>query len=104
MSWIYLPNLFENEYNDRSVYEILVDECDPYFVEGTLKMMGKEYVERRLTCYFSLNDTPMTYSGRSVEPVLPPEGSYIAALIQEINSETFRNVLAKVDPILDLEF
>ena len=100
MSWLYFPDLFNRFYQEQSVYQILFEECQPYFEQGTVR--NGQYDERRLTCYFSLNKTPMTYSGRTIAPTLPP--NFLSLLLEEINSYEFRDKMTDFNPTLDVEF
>jgi len=92
--WIYDEDFFRthNE-NGTSVYDVLLAELTPYLKQGTVKVVGQDFTERRLTCYFTSTDTQMTYSGRVLEVIRPPPNSYISNLLSVVNSQEFRKLL-----------
>lgn len=102
--WRYIPNLFDAHVDDKHVYKMLYDELTPYLEQGTVKVFSKEYLEHRLTCYFSLNDTKMTYSGREIEPIKPAQNSYIEKLFEKVNSKEFKQLIKDQYNINDVDF
>lgn len=92
--WIYEPNFFKSEDKDgRKVFDILAEELQPYLEQGTGKMMGQEFIENRLSCYFTFTDKQLSYSGKVMDPIKPPENSYIGDLLRIVGSEQFKNML-----------
>lgn len=98
--WIYDEGFFSPMEGDRPVYEILRDELTPYFTRGIVKLYNKEALERRMTCYFTTSKGKMIYSGRTLDPVPPPEGSYIHLLLELVASQDFRDAMEERHPRL----
>jgi len=98
--WIYDEGFFSTTDGDRPVYEILRDELMPYFTRGLVKMGNKEFLERRMTCYFTSSKGKMIYSGRTLEPVTPPQGSYVHLLLELVASQDFRDAMEERHPRL----
>lgn len=94
--WVYQPNVFANQ----QMYDTLLRELQPYLTVGKVKVFGKEYDESRKTCYFSFGDGQMNYSGRTLDPVRPPEGSMIENLMHMVNDVQFRENAIARDPVL----
>ena len=92
--WVHCPALFET-HNEKSehVFKVLLDELTPHLSQGTVKVMGKEFLERRLTCYMTLSNTKMKYSGRTLEIIPPPKDSYIEYLFTKLNSIEFKKLI-----------
>ncbi len=93
--WIYEPIFFNTHDNGNHVYDILLKELTPYLKQGTVKVFGEEFLERRLTAYFTSTDTSMIYSGRKLEVIKPPPNSYIETLLNKVNSIEFRKFLVE---------
>lgn len=92
--WIYEPGFFKSHDKDgRKVFDILEEELEPYLEQGTGKMMGQEFIENRLSCYFTTTNKQLSYSGKVMDPVKPPENSYIEDLLRVVGSEEFNIML-----------
>lgn len=98
--WLYDPDFFQNTYEGRPVYEVLKEELLPFMSQGTIKVMGKTHQERRQTCFFTTSKTSMVYSGRTLEPVPPPPGSYVELLLLLVSSQDFRDAMEERHPRL----
>ena len=85
---------------EQSVYKILLQELQHYLKQGIVKLFGEEFLERRLTCYFSTENATMSYSGRSLQPTPPPQSSFIQSLLQLVNNNSFREECISVHPEL----
>lgn len=104
--WIHEGNFFQTHTNNKRVYDVLLFELIPYLKQGTVTVYNKDHLERRLTCYFTLTETEMTYSGRVLEVIKPPCNSYIENLLNAVNSTEFRELLVDRydDESLNVEF
>jgi alkylated DNA repair dioxygenase AlkB len=92
--YIYEPSFFHTHDKDgKKVFDILAEELKPYLEQGKGNMMGEEFTENRLSAYFTFTDKQLIYSGKVMDPVRPPIGSYIADLLRIIGSEEFKKLL-----------
>ena len=82
--WLYIPDLFE-----KDKYTSLLEELKPYLTQGKVSLFGETFDERRLTAYFTTTNTKMYYSGRWLEPLMPPTTSIIELLFTHVNSQSF---------------
>lgn len=98
--WLYDPDFFQLTHEGKPVYEILKEELLPHMTQGTIKIMGGQYQERRLTCYFSTSKSQMIYSGRTLDPTPPPKESYIELLLLMVSSQDFRDTMETMHPRL----
>jgi alkylated DNA repair dioxygenase AlkB len=99
--WVVLNRALPISYEGRDVYDILRDELQKHFSVGTIQIGGRLCNERRMTCYFTLdNNAVMRYSGRELIPVPPPKGSYLHILMIMVNDPEFRTHLASMNPRL----
>lgn len=98
--WLYDPDFFEITRDGKHVYEILREELNPFLTQGTIKVMGKTHQERRQTCFFTTSNTAMVYSGRTLDPIAPPKGSYIELLLLLVSSQDFRDIMEQRFPQL----
>ena len=102
--WKYMPKLFDTHVDDKHVYATLFDELTPYLSQGTVKVFNNDYLERRLTTYFTTSDTKMEYSGRVLEIIKPHKNSYIESLFSKVNSEEFKKLIKDNYNIDDVDF
>lgn len=98
--WVYQPRMFPHNYDGKSIYATMLEELRPYLSVGEVTIMGKKYVENRETCYFSLVDGDMTYSGRKLEPIRPPKGSMVELIMNMAQDPDFQNTVIKTNPEL----
>jgi alkylated DNA repair dioxygenase AlkB len=99
--WVVLDRALPIAYEGRDVYDVLRDELQDHFSVGTIQIGGRLCNERRMTCYFTLdNKAVMRYSGRELTPIPPPRGSYLHILMVMVNDSEFRTQLAKMNPRL----
>lgn len=99
--WVVLDRALPISHEGKDVYDLLRDELQQHFSVGTIKLGGRICNERRMTCYFTLdNNAVMKYSGRELIPTPPPKGSYLHILMVMVNDPQFRSHLATMNPRL----
>lgn len=103
--WVHCPELFStHDEKGEHVFKVLLDELTPHLSQGTVKVMGNEFLERRLTGYFTNSKTQMKYSGRTLEIIPPPKNSYIESLFTKVNSVEFKKLINDTYAVPDVNF
>jgi hypothetical protein len=109
--WVHLPDFWPGTsewpevgkpgvYKDRPIYDILLEEMKPNLTQGTVHVFGAAHKENRLTALFSLGSGSFRYSGRIVETVQPAPMSYLALLLETVQSPEFISTVEEMHPAL----
>jgi alkylated DNA repair dioxygenase AlkB len=99
--WVRLVNFWPTEHDEKSSYQVLLDEIREDLNRGTIKVGGRVCQEARLTAMYSQVDgAVMKYSGRKLEPRRPVQGGYVDIILDLVNDPEFRDGLCSDVPQL----
>ena len=88
---LYYPNIYSSSEADK-LYKVLLEQVS--WQQDTIKVFGKNYLQPRLTAFYSENEKTLNYSNISMRPhPFFKELNNIKNKAQEITSEFFTSCL-----------
>lgn len=98
--WLHITDLWPTQQDDKSCYNILLDEVREDLTVGAVKLYGNVHSEGRMTALYSRESAVMKYSGRILEPKKPKKNGYIDMVLDIFNDGDFRALLCENQPEL----